>query len=112
MTFQPPNYIDKPEQKNEKYDGPIDRFLIFVGDAVTKYAFVLLVLAFFGLVGSASVLGGAFMIREVNQRFNELEAREQGRQILLEQKQEQITDNLEDQSQRRIKKDRYCRRGG
>ena len=103
MNFEDAENWHTTELEQEPYSGRVDRFLIFVGDRVTRYAFVLLFFVILGVMGLSMAAGGLLLAQQVGERFNELDAREHERQALLEQQLEQTTNVIELSTQKRVK---------
>lgn len=87
--FLPPDpklvNVPQPTHTQSPFERPIDRMLIRIGELFTRYFAFIAFLAFFALVSIVLVVGGMFMVRDVGIRFNELEIKNQQKQIFLEQ---------------------------
>ena len=86
----PPHPAEKEHIPVEKEDTFVDRFLIRIGDIVIQnFAFLVFITVVWGLF-IMLIFGGAVLIYTVSQRFVELAAHEQQRQIIQEQHLEQM----------------------
>lgn len=91
MTEFDPNFVTTNTAEPEVYDRFVDRFFIRVGEITTRYFGVIVGLILFGLLGLGMIVGSVMVVRSVGQRINDIEVREQERQIFVEQQIQQTT---------------------
>ena len=84
VTELDPNFAITNTTEPEEYDRFVDRFFIRVGEITTRYFGVIVGLILFALLGLGMIVGSVLVVRSVGQRINDIEVREQERQIFFD----------------------------